>query len=128
VSSELEGYLRFPHARQVFRIESTVRLSGVLKRELHYGVTSLAAHEVGPRQLLELSRGHWSIENKLHWVRDVVFDEDRCRIRARNGAQVMATLRNLVISVLRLARAKSIAAALRHCAWRPELALRLLGA
>jgi hypothetical protein len=77
--------------------------------------------------LLELSRAHWTIENRLHWVRDVTFDEDRCRIRKGAGAQVMASLRNLAISLLRMAGARYIAPALRACARMGENVLRLIG-
>jgi predicted transposase YbfD/YdcC len=42
-----------------------------------YGVTSLPPERATPARLLELVRGHWAIENKSHWVRDVTFDEDR---------------------------------------------------
>jgi len=77
--------------------------------------------------LLELSRGHWAIENRLHWVRDVTFDEDRCRIRKGAGAQVMASLRNLAISLLRMAGARYIAPALRACSRLGQNVLRLIG-
>jgi hypothetical protein len=77
--------------------------------------------------LLELSRGHWAIENRLHWVRDVTFDEDRCRIRKGAGAQVMASLRNLAISLLRMAGASYIAPALRACSRLGQNVLRLIG-
>ncbi len=77
--------------------------------------------------MLELSRAHWTIENRLHWVRDVTFDEDRCRIRKGAGAQVMASLRNLAISLLRMAGARYIAPALRACARMGENVLRLIG-
>jgi hypothetical protein len=63
----------------------------------------------------------------LHWVRDVTFDEDRCRIRKGAGAQVMASLRNLAISLLRMAGARYIAPALRACARMGENVLRLIG-
>src|ERR1019366_6364815 len=79
------------------------------------------------RTLLALSRGHWTIENRLHWVRDVTFDEDRSRVRKGAGAQVMASLRNLAISLLRLAGARYIAPALRRCARSDSHALRLIG-
>jgi hypothetical protein len=76
---------------------------------------------------MSLARGHRSIENRLHWVRDVTFDEDRCQIRKGNGAQTMASLRNLAISLLQMAGARYIAPALRACS-RPGLAvLRLIG-
>lgn len=77
--------------------------------------------------MLELSRAHWTIENRLHWVRDVTFDEDRCRIRKGAGARVMASLRNLAISLLRMAGARYIAPALRACSRMGENVLRLIG-
>ncbi len=80
-----------------------------------------------PQRLLALWRGHWSIENRLHWVRDVTFDEDRCQVRVGAAPHVMAALRNLVISLLHLAGAPNIAAALRRNAARPSEALALMG-
>jgi hypothetical protein len=74
-----------------------------------------------------LARGHWSIENRLHYVRDVTFDEDRSTVRKGNGAQVMASLRNLAISILRMAGARYIAPALRACARLGLAVLRLIG-
>jgi hypothetical protein len=76
---------------------------------------------------MELARGHWSIENRLHWVRDVTFDEDRCRIRKGAGAQNMACLRNLAISLLRMAGARYIPTALRACSRLGYRVLRLIG-
>lgn len=70
---------------------------------------------------------HWTIENRLHWVRDVVYDEDRSQVRTGQGPQVMASLRNLAISLLRLARASSIAKALRWCGRHLEATMRLIG-
>ncbi len=81
----------------------------------------------GATRLLELVRGHWRIENSLHWVRDVVFDEDRSQVRTGNGPRVMASLRNLAISMLRLARASSIAKALRWCSRNVRACCRLIG-
>ena len=77
--------------------------------------------------MLELNRGHWSIENRVHWVRDVTFDEDRSQVRKGAAAQVMACLRNVALSVLRRAGATNIAAALRHCAGNIPKVLRLIG-
>lgn len=92
-----------------------------------YGVTSLAPAQADPARLVALHRGHWAIENRLHWVRDVTFDEDRSQVRKGVGARVMATLRNLAISLCRLAGAANIAAALRACAYDPARPLRLIG-
>lgn len=84
-----------------------------------YAVTSLTAEQTTPTQLATWARGHWHIENRLHWVRDVTFDEDRSQIRSGNGPRVMASLRNLVINILRINGTTNIAQALRHHAWDP---------
>ena len=128
-SSELQGYLDFPYAAQVFCLqrETTELVTGKFRSETVYGVTSLTAQKADPVRLLSLNRRHWSIENGLHYVRDMSFDEDRCRIRKFAGAQVMASLRNLAISLLRLAGAVNIAAALRFCAHHQLRPLRLIG-
>jgi hypothetical protein len=130
MSSDLAGYLDFPHAQVVFRLERRVsRLDGGDTRiEVVHGLTSRPGTDAEAAQaLLSLVRGHWTIENRLHWVRDVTFDEDRSQIRKGNGPRVMATLRNLAISVLRLAGTPFIAKALRWCARDHERALRLIG-
>jgi len=93
-----------------------------------YGITSLPGEsEEQAARILDLVRGHWKIENSLHRVRDVVFDEDRSQVRSGNGPQVMASLRNLAISMLHLAQASSIAKALRWCCRRVEACCRLIG-
>ncbi len=78
-------------------------------------------------KILSLVRGHWRIENSLHWVRDVTFDEDRSQVRKGNGPRVMATLRNLAISILRLAGANSIAKSTRWLCRNVRACLRLIG-
>ena len=93
-----------------------------------YAVTSLGPGEADPARLLELWRGHWGIENRVFWVRDVTMDEDRCQVRSGSAPQVMAGLRNLVISLLRIEKVPNIAAALRCCATRPSHPLSLVGA
>jgi hypothetical protein len=128
-SPALAGYLDFPYAAQVFAIqrETTDMVSGKFRSETVYGVTSAPAQRANPQRVLALSRNHWSIENRLHWVRDVTFDEDRCRIRRGAGAHLMASLRNLAISLFRMAGAHSIASALRLCARSASLPFRLIG-
>lgn len=73
-------------------------------------------------------QGHWGIENKLHWVRDVTFDEDRSQIRTGTGPQTMATLRNLAVSLLRLNGHLNLAQATRYYNAHRHEALRLIGA
>ena len=128
-SAELAGYVDFPYVRQVFRIERIVStLTGLpLRTEVSYGVTSLPPAQASPARLQELIRGHWAIENRVHYVRDRIFDEDRSQVRKHGAPQLMATLRNLAISLLRLAQASNIAAALRHCSRHVRTTLRLIG-
>lgn len=127
-STVLNDYVEFPHCGQVAVIErfSQELKSGKTRQETAYVITSLTPHQAGPESLLELNRGHWEIENRLHWVRDVTYDEDRSQIRTGNGPLTMACLRNFAISVLRLAHYHNIASALRELAARPHLALGLI--
>ncbi|MGH3949956.1 MAG: transposase, partial [Pseudonocardiaceae bacterium] len=94
--------------------------------EVAYAVTSLTAEQATARQLATWVRGHWHIENRLHWVRDVTYGEDASLVRTGNGPRAMASLRNLAISMLRLAGATNIAHALRHQAWDPLRPVKLL--
>lgn len=113
----------------VFRLERRVsKLDGSGTRcELVYGVTSRpGTGEIRATELLKLVRGHWTVESH-HWIRDVVFDEDRSQIRKGNGPRMMATLRNLAVGILRLSGATSIAKAVRWCARRVDACWRLVG-
>ena len=127
-SDELVNYSDWPHLAQVCRTERIVHHQGKTRRELAYAVTSLSPQQADPARLLELWRGHWGVENRVFWVRDVTMDEDRSQVRTGSAPQVMAGLRNLVISILRMKEEPNIAAALRRCAAKPQLALSLLGA
>lgn len=127
VSGILVGYSDWPYLAQVCRLERSVTRKGASSRELAYAVTSLSPQQANPSHILTLWRGHWGIENRVNWVRDVTFDEDRCQIRTGAAPQVMAALRNLIISLLRLAGKSNIAAALRRHAAHPAEALTLVG-
>jgi hypothetical protein len=125
MSKELQGYIDFPYGKTVFRIERTALLvkSGKCRHEVAYGITSL---EDAP--ILAFNRGHWEIENRLHWVRDVTFDEDRCQIRKGNGAHVMASIRNLVINLIRRLKFRYIPQGIRYFSTHMEDVLRIVGA
>jgi predicted transposase YbfD/YdcC len=127
VSTELNGYSQWPYLGQVCRIERQREIKGQVQQETTYAITSLSPEEASPSQLLALNRGHWGIENRLHWVRDVTFDEDRSQVRKGSAPQVMACLRNTAIGLLRLKRAPNIAAARRRNACHPDEALAPLG-
>lgn len=112
--------LAFPHAAQAIQITRRRKVKGKWSRETCYAVTSLTITQASPSQLAAIIRGHWGIEDRLHWIRDLDFDEDRSQVRTGNGPQIMAALRNLVVTILRLAGARNIAAALRYHARRPS--------
>ena len=104
VSAEVVPHIEWPGAAQVMRIERTREIRGKTTIEIAYFVTSLTAADADPARLLGLNRGHWGVENKLHWRRDVSMSEDRSPGRA--GARVMAGLRNLVLAMLRGSKVK----------------------
>ena len=121
--------IAFPGAAQVFRLtrQRINHTSG--KHETHtcVGVTSLTADHATPTQIASLLRGHWHIENRLHWVRDVTYGEDTSRVRTGTTPHTMATLRNLAITALRITGTTNIAQALRAMARDIARPLTLLG-
>lgn len=120
------SYSRTP--RQAIQVtRRTRRLDGATwSTEIAYAVTDLPAEQAQPADLASWIRGHWCVENRLHWVRDVTYDEDRSQIRTGNGPRAMSSLGNLVLSMLRLHGATNIAQALRHFAWDPRQPVALL--
>ena len=125
VTSVARG-LAFPHAAQAIQITRRRKVKGKWSRETCYAVTSLSVTQATPGQLAAIIRGQWGIEDRLHWVRDIDFDEDHSQVRTAAGPQIMASLRNLAITILRLAGATSIAATLRYHARRPARPLRTI--
>jgi predicted transposase YbfD/YdcC len=118
----------FPDARQALKIVRRRRSRrGRWSVQTVYAITSLDAREVDPALLACWVRGHWRIEAGLHWVRDVVFDEDHSQVRTADGPTNLACLRTLAINALRLAGHTSIAAGLRQHARTPLLPLATLG-
>ena len=126
-SDRLSGQLDWPDAAQVCRLVRRVRRDGKTTLEVQYAVTSVPRSQAGARKLLAWWRGHWSIENRLHYVRDVAFAEDASRIRKGHAPQNLAALRNGAISWLRLAGHANIAAGLRACTWQTQRLLTKLG-
>jgi hypothetical protein len=120
----------WPGLEQVFMVErsTTVKKTGEYYAETVYGITSLTPEQADASRLNSLVRGHWHIENRSHWVRDVTFDEDRSQVRSGNIPQVMAALRNTAIGLMRWAGETNIAGACRTFAAKPRLAMKLIGA
>jgi predicted transposase YbfD/YdcC len=91
----------WPGLAQVCRLTRARVVRGRISHETVYAITSLAAEKAGAARLLELSREHWGIENKLHYVRDVTCREDQARTNAGHAPQVLAALRNATLTLLR---------------------------
>jgi len=120
-TSPAEPLVGFPSARQtimVIRERSTLRGEKIGEPDVVFAITSLSRKEASPRAIAGMLRGHWSIENSLHYVRDVTYGEDLSRIRSGSGPRVMASMRNLAIAIHRLNGEKNIASAARRCCHR----------
>jgi len=118
------AWIEFTGAAQIAQLRRTVTKKGKKTVEVVYLITS--AGTADPTTLATWVRGHWHVENKLHWVRDVTYQEDKSLVRTGNAPRVMATLRSLAISLLRLDGHDNIAAANRHHARDPHRTITLL--
>jgi predicted transposase YbfD/YdcC len=120
------AWIEFEGAAQVAQLRRTVTKNGKKTVEVVYLITSV--RDAGPPVLAAWVRSHWEIENRLHWVRDVTYLEDKSLIRTGNAPRVMASLRSLAISLLRLDGHDNIAAANRRHLRDPQRTLTLLQA
>ena len=133
LNSFLQQQLGWSSIRQVFRITRIRFLpnpqTGQWERstEVAYGITSLSRAQADAKQLLAYNRGHWGIENRLHYVRDVTFGEDQSRIRSGHGPQHLAAARNAAIALCRRNHHQNLAEARREFAWNPQRLFTILG-
>lgn len=126
-STALNDYLDWPGLAQVLMIERRWWERGAQKTAVRYAITSLPAEVADAPRLLALVRGHWQIENGLHYVKDVTLGEDRALIHKGNGPSIMAILRDTVVSVLHRAGWRTIAERLRYYGGHPKEVFPLLG-
>jgi predicted transposase YbfD/YdcC len=126
-STELVGLVDRPHLAQVFLVIRSWEAKGQAHQEIHWGVTSLPAGVADVARLLEVRRGHWRIENSLHYVKDVSLGEDKSLIHRGQGPAIMSLLRDMAVSVLHRAGHWQIAPRLRYFSRHPEAMLALLG-
>ena len=127
-TSMMKGYLEWPWLEQVFRIEREVEeiSTGKKRSEVSYGVTSLTSEEATAERLMEIVRGHWGIENGLHYRKDKTLGEDCCRLRGGGAAQVMAVINNLIIGMVLRQGISNLAAARRGYSANPLEGLNLI--
>ncbi|WP_419664188.1 ISAs1 family transposase [Desulfosarcina variabilis] len=110
ITTELNGYLKFPYVRQAFVIEreSTTKKTGNVSHDIAYGITSQPPEQASPQKVLETNRGHWSIENSCHYIIDWNFDEDRSRIRTGYGPENVSRLRRFAVGLIKSKGVRSV--------------------
>ena len=115
-TTELNHYLDFPHVGQAFLVERhcTEKKTGATSREIAYGLTSRTPEQANPQRILQVNRGHWTIENSCHYILDWTYDEDRSRIRTGYGPENITRLRRFAIGVIKSQGARSVAQKMRQ--------------
>ena len=125
-TTRLTGYLDWPGAKRVYLLERTRRIKEKQTTETVCAITSLGPERASAKRLLAISRGHWQIENRLHWVRDMSLGEDAYRVRTGEAPEILAAIRNAMLWLLRSSGLNEIAATLRRQAAKPLEAMRLV--
>ena len=138
---EAPAWVDFPAAAQMVQVQrtrttknrrSTAKNSSSSAKtttvEVVYPVCSLPMTDTQPETITAWIQGHWGIETRLHWIKDMVFDQDHHQLRTTNSPEIMATLRNLAISLIRLAHGiqTAIASTTRSLSRQPKRAIKLL--
>jgi predicted transposase YbfD/YdcC len=115
-STELNGYLDFPHVSQAFLIERHTidKKTGKRSRDIAYGITSRSPQQADAKRILRINRGHWAIENCCHYILDWNYDEDRCRIRTGHGPVNVTRLRRFAIGLIKAKGAANVARKIRE--------------
>ena len=122
----LTNVAEWTNLQSIVMVERTRTVGDKSSVETAYYISSL---KVTAATMESRIRAHWSIENSLHWTLDVVFQEDRSRIRSRTGTANLAFLRNLALSLLKREQSspgKSIARKRKQAGWDPDYAFRVL--
>ena len=129
-SVALNDYLDWPGLGQVLRrtYDSVEPRTGKTAHDVTYGITSLSRTQALPQHVAWFWRQHWTIENRVHYVRDETLGEDRSQIHSGRAPEVLAALRNALLTLLRHQGWTNIAAALRSYGNSPQKALQLIGA
>jgi len=115
-STELNDYLDFPHVGQAFLIERQTidKKTGKPSRDIAYGITSRPPDQANAQRVLQINRGHWSIENCCHYILDWIYDEDRCRIRTGHGPLNITRLRRFAVGLIKAKGVTNVAQKIRE--------------
>lgn len=111
---------------QIFKIRRYVKKGKQEHEEIVYGFTNLPRKKAGPKRLLALNQRHWSIENRLHYRRDVTLGEDACQVRVKGAPQALAALNGGILAFMDWLQVTNVASAMRHFCAHPHEALQLL--
>ena len=127
-STELNDFLakEWYGVQQVFCLRRRVHQLLYCTQEWVYGITSLPPSPADPQRLLSLLRGHWAIENRLHWRRDVTLREEACQVRKGCAPRVLAVLNSFLLALFDWLEVRNVASQMRLFAAQPFLALSLL--
>ena len=127
-SSQLNDFLDWPFLQQVVKLERsvTIQKTGQTRHEIIYGITSLSAEQASPKQILNMLRSYWGIENGLHYRRDVTLHEDETRFTKDSAAHIMSIINNIVLGLIAKTEYHSVPSARRYFAANLEDALTLL--
>ena len=127
-STELNEFLadKWTGVAQVFRLVRTVTKKSQTSEEVVYGLTALSPTQAGAQDLLALVREHWSIENRLHWRRDVTLREDDCQVRKGEAPRVLAVLNSFLLALLDFLGVSNVPSQMRTFDAYPLQAVRLL--
>ncbi len=118
------GELRLPSAASIVRVHASIQRGEKRNEETRYYISSAA---LDAQHAANAVRGHWGIENRLHWVLDVTFNDDQSRVRKGFGAKNMAVVRHFALNLIRAAKdTKSVKLRRKLAAWTPDYLDRLL--
>jgi hypothetical protein len=128
-STALNDYLDWPGVGQVLRrtCRRVICKTGVVSEAVSYGITSLLPAPAEAKRLEAIWRGHWTIENRVHYVRDVTLGEDACQVHVDHAPRVLAALRNAILNLYRACGWVNIGDAVRYYAAKIAHALGLIG-
>jgi len=124
IVQHLRGFANWEKLATVSRIRSERRIGDERSCEDRYHIASCT----GATRILTAVRSHWGIENQLHWVLDIAFDEDRCRVRKDHGPENFALLRHIALNLLKQEKTckRGIKGKRLLAAWNPDYLLKVL--